>query len=856
RLTGRKLRHVAFPLGGIGTGSVSLGGWGQLRDWEIMNRPAKGATLWFTFFALKVDTGRGESVIRVLQGPSQDDFIGTGSGAVGREIHTGGQLPPFRNCSFRGTFPFARVSLADEHVPVDVSLEAFNPFIPLNEKDSSVPVAMLRYTLRNTSKRAVVGTVSGNLCNPINVLASGPEAPTTVNEKRRDRALTGLWLTAHGLDPAHPRYGSMVLATPWRKADVAPRWPYPHALNARKALMERRPFPGESRSDIGTVRAHFSLAPGESVTIPFHIAWHFPNYEFPFDQIDRTLPIGKPKSVWKNYYATVWADAWDVASYVERHAERLEAETRRFHDALFASTLPGYVLDAVSSQLSTLKTTTCLRLTDGTFYGFEGSADTQGTCPGSCTHVWNYAQALPYLFPALQRSMREADYRYAMRADGMGQFRLPLPLGTKADWLFHPSADGQMGGVIQVYREWLIGGDTEWLRGMWPATKKALEFAWKYWDPNRDGVMEGAQHVTYDYEYHGANPLAGLLYLAALRAAEEMAKVMGEGDKAAEYRRLFVSGSRWFDRTAFNGEYYEQRVNPRAVDLIADSEPWKHASLANPQIRADFPWIAQQLRRGCLSDQLLGQWYARMLGLGSLVDEGHAKEAARSVFKYNWKPDLTRYEMLSGSRLFARHEEAGLLLCGSPKDRTPDATQYLADELWTGIEYAAAAAMIHEGLLEEGLTIVRGVRERYTGEYRNPWDEMECGHHYARAMASYSLLLALSGFRYSAPEKRMEIVPKMAETKFATFFSVGSGWGRYRQNRTRGSMTAEIRLDYGHLDLAVFRLEPKGAIRHVAATCNGKAIAVSFLREGRALDITLAPALRIEQGMALRLVLS
>ena len=166
KLTGRNLEHVAFPLGGIGTGSVSLGGSGQLRDWEIMNQPAKGKQLWFTFFMLKVDRGAEAPLIKTLSGPVGGDWIGNGTGA-NDNIMTGANFPHFRSSTFQGAYPFAQVALADELVPLDVTIEAFNPFIPLNDLDSSIPVAMLRYHLKNTSAEPISGTISGNLGNSI-----------------------------------------------------------------------------------------------------------------------------------------------------------------------------------------------------------------------------------------------------------------------------------------------------------------------------------------------------------------------------------------------------------------------------------------------------------------------------------------------------------------------------------------------------------------------------------------------------------------------------------------------------------------------------------------------------------------
>lgn len=839
-LTGRKLERVAFPLGGIGAGSVSLGGWGQLRDWEIQNHPAKGATLEHTFFTLKARAGNGAPVVKVLQGPPCGDFSFHGFSAPNS---AGEQLPHFRRCSFRGTFPLARVTLADETVPLDVSLEAFNPFIPLNDKDSSIPVAVLRYHLRNPGRRTVSGTVYGNLRNPIVDQQGQTESPKRINEKRSENGLTGLWLSAGGIDPAGPRYGNMALATSWKNADVCPRWKDNNLLKFWDMVTEGDALPKEGLGDIGTVAARFTLAPGETAVIPFYLAWYFPNVDWRCHfgpDCTKNMP-------WKNHYASVWQDAWEVAGYTAKHHARLHEETQRFCDALFASTLPPYVLDAVSSQISTLKTNTCLRLPGGTFYGFEGCSDTSGCCNGSCTHVWNYAQALPYLFPALQRSMRQADYTHAMRDDGAVEFRIPLPLGTRPEWKFHPAADGQMGTVIQIYREWLVSGDQAWLKTMWPMTRKALEFAWVYWDPNKDGVMEGVQHNTYDIEYYGPNPFSGILYLGALRAAEELARVMGDEDKAAEYRAIFGKGSKWMDRNLFNGDYYEQRVNPQALDLIPDSDSCKENARKREKDDKFPDWPQWQMGKGCLSDQLMGQWYARMLGLGSLLDEKHVRKTAQSIFRHNWKTDFTNHATLSAPRVYATNEEKGLLTCTWPRGGRPGYPSLYADEVWTGIEYAAAAALIYEGLLAEGLSIVRGARERYTGEHRNPWDEIECGHHYARPMSSYALLLALSGFHYSAPDQRIEFSPRLNERNFATFFSTGTGWGRYRQRATGPKCVAEIGLEYGSLSLTSVRLGLKKG-RTFAVACGGRPIPATLREIPEGMEIAFSAAVNIKPG--------
>ncbi len=832
--SGRELDEIAFPLGGIGTGTVSLGGWGQLRDWEIMNRPAKGRTMPNAFFAVRVVEGKKEPRVKVLQGPAGGTYRNGGHTA---HKDSGEGLPHFRDVTFKGEYPFAEVGLSDDDFPVEGKLLAFNPFIPLNEDDSGIPVAVFLFTLTNRTSRKLKVSLMGNLTNII----GGNEGRT--NEAREGDGLTGLVLGTTAHDADHPAFGTIALTTPAADAWVWPRWHDGRILKFWEAIAWNDQWPPvrDGGAESGTLGVDLDLAPGASVTVPFILAWSFPNFEH----------WGKCEgcdtgATWKNWYATRWSDAWDAAKYMLSEFDRLYDETRRYHDSLFETTLPTHVLDAVSSQISILRTNTCLRLTDGTFYGFEGCSDTVGCCEGSCTHVWNYAQALPYLFPRLQQSQREADWANSMLEDGFVCFRMPLPLGTKGTDQFHPAADGQLGSVIQVYREWLISGDDDWLRMIWPSMKRALEFTWKYWDADRDGIMEGLQHNTYDMEWWGANSMCGSLYLGALRAAEEIARYLGEPDKAAEYRALFDSGSALTDERMFNGEYYEQIVNPQA------NEGWpqhlKNLCMGGGGPDDRFPdWPKWQFGKGCLSDQLIGQWYAKMLGLGYLYKRTNVRKTLQSIFRYNWLPDLSDH--FCSLRIYALNDEAGLLIGTWPRGERPGYAFWFCDEVWCGIEYQVASHLIYEGFVEEGLAIVRGVRDRHTGERRNPWDEFECGHHYSRSMASYALLTALSGFSYSAPEKRIGFAPRVHPEDFRCFFSVGSGWGVYSQ-KTGEKTTVRLRVDYGTLEIQTLTLafEPGAS---VTAKLGRREVACSVKKAGRNRTLLFDEPVTIGTGEAL-----
>ena len=823
--TGRHLREIAFPLGGIGTGSISLGGWGQLRDWEIMNRPAKGFVIPRSFFTLKVRLPKRPAMVKVLQGPVEGSFVGDGH-SLPRE--TGQGLPRFREVSFKGHFPIATVSFSDPEVPVEVTLEAFSPFIPLSDKDSSIPVAIFFYHLKNVSDEQISATLYGNLTNFVGYPEGGD-----INAVREAPGVKGLYLSTTKFDKDSPRYGSMVLATTWPDSAVWPRWKEDRTMTKFwETVTLSDEFPPETgESNTGTVAAIFCLESNQEITIPFLISWHFPVFEHHW----KPREAGKLGATWRNYYATVWKDAWDVAIYVASNLDRLRRETKLYHNTFFSSTLPAHILDAVSSQLSTLRTNTCLRLEDGTLYGFEGCSNESGCCEGSCTHVWNYAQALPYLFPNLQRSMLDAHLANSVEEDGFMTFRMPLPSGTKAKPTFHPAADGQMGTVLQIYRQWLIEGDDQWLRKVWPTAKKLLEFAWKYWDADKDGVMEGMQHNTYDIEFYGPNTMTGSLYLGAILAAQQMAQHLGEDDKAKEYQQLFQNGSKWSDEYLFNGEYYEQKVNPAAHEAWPD--PYRQLALRHGKDDKFKDWPKWQFGKGCLSDQLIGQWYSHMLGLGYLYNCQNVGKALESIFRHNWEPTLWDHPSLF--RIYALNDEAGLIVCTWPKGERPGHAFYFADEVWCGIEYQVAAHMFYEGMIEEGLAVVMGTRWRHRGDRRNPWDEFECGHHYSRSMASYALLLALSGFGYCAAEERLCFSPKIFQDEFRTFFSAASGWGVYEQKIKKGGAEFSIAIKYGKLVLSRLELPPMDAeTPEGKVTIDGERIDAEVKREEKVTLVT------------------
>jgi len=821
RFTGDALKEIAFPLGGIGTGTVSLGGRGQLRDWELFNRPQKGNVLPYTFPAIYVKPESGEPITRVLESRLQPPFIEAGGMAPNRVCG----LPRLKEAVFHGEYPFAHVDFRDPKLPVKVELTAFNPMIPLNEKDSAIPTAVLRYKVTNNGSKKADGTICWSLQNAV-----GTEGK--VNEFVDAGGFRGVKMTSTTYKPDDLLYGSMALVTTHRNVSCRVHWPQAGWWDAAQEVWDDFRDDGEfstgaadeKPSDITSLALRFSLAPGESVELPFIITWYFPNRENTWN--------GEPEvkgARLRNRYANWFDDAWEVAGYVAKNLDRLEKETRMFADALYSSTLPAVALDAAGSNMSIMRTQTGLFLDDDRFYAFEGCGDQGGCCPMNCTHVWNYEQAVAYLYPRLERTMRLTDFTTNVEEDGKMAFRTTLPLGHHL-WKFHAAADGQMGCILKLYREYLMSGDMEFLKLIYPAAKQTMSFVWLTWDKDSDGVMEAIQHNTYDIEFIGANTMMGTLYLGALKAMEKISVILGEDQYAAKCKAIYDSGSAKHVAKLFNGEFFTQDCDPKTAPRY-------------------------QFGPGCLSDQLLGQWFCDVVDLGYVLPEANVKSALRSVFKYNWKGDLSDHE--SVQRTYALNDEAGLLLCTWPRGGRPRYPFTYADEVWTGIEYQVAGHLIYEDMVEEGLAIVKGVRDRHDGVARNPWNEFECGHHYARAMSSWSLILALSGFHYNARERFIAFAPKVNANDFKCFYSTGSGWGVYSQKATSGSLSAKIGVTWGEVDVQEIRLlaPERSTLTTATPSGAGKGFGASARMDGKYVVVKLSEPVKIGAGQALEIAI-
>ncbi len=562
-------------------------------------------------------------------------------------------------------------------------------------------------------------------------------------------------------------------------------------------------WPVTERQSTALATRTIELAPGAKRTFTFALAWFFPNH-----------PNGRE-------YANRFNSAAQVAHYVLDNHDRLAGNTEKWHKTFYEdSTLPRWLLFRLHSTVSNLATGTCQWWKNGRFWAWEGV----GSCPGTCTHVWNYAHAPARLFPQLERSARE------MQDFGEGFDSKSGLVGFRSNRAY--AADGQCGTVLKAYREHQMSADNAFLKRNWPRIKKTLEFSIAQ-DGNNDGLIENSQHNTYDINFEGPNTFVGSLYLAALRAAEEMAKEVGDKRFAERCRKIFESGSRLTVERLWDGEYFIQ-----LVDLT------KHPK--------------HQYAKGCLSDQLFGQSWAHQLGLNYIYPPQYVKKALQSVWKYNWTPDIGPYnEAYKPERWFARPGEAGLFTCTWPKSPYLAAGVRYKNEVWTGIEYQVAGNMVWEGMVDEALAICRGIHERYHPARHNPFNEVECGDHYARAMASWGVYTALAGYEYHGPKGHLGFAPRLMPENFRAAFTAAEGWGMFAQKRDSKTQREQIELRWGRLGLKSLAFAVPDTFRSVkvSVTAAGKPVKNDYaLKDGR-LVINLKKKLVLFENQTLEITI-
>jgi uncharacterized protein (DUF608 family) len=771
---GVRLNRVAFPMGGIGAGMICLEGTGALSEISIRNRPDVFNEPCL-FAAVHVDGATPAA--RVLEGPVPGwKVFGARGSAQGDGGSTFG-LPRFADAEFTARFPFGTVSLGDPEMPLSVEITGWSPFLPDDPDNSSLPAIAVEYQFTNTSRRRVAAMFSFNARNFL---------PLDGHDTHGVKAAAGgftLWSAGADNLRWHDAAFQATVDDPSVQVDHAwfrGGWWDPLTMAwkdvERGTAAARPPITDGDPSPGGSLYVPFALDSGARRTIVLRLVWYAPQTNIRIGRDPVPPPDNMPDSekYYRPWYAGRFSDVDAVGTYWRDHYQQLQAASRTFSDCFYDTTLPPEVVDAVSANLAILKSPTVLRQTDGRLWAYEGCADANGCCSGSCTHVWNYAQAMPHLFPSLERTMRETEFGPSQDDRGHQAFRSALPIRP----LVHDepaAADGQLGGIMRVYREWRISGDTAWLRGLWPRIRASLDYCIRTWDPDHQGWTIEPHHNTYDIEFWGPDGMCTSIYLGALTAAVAMGKALD--DDVSQYATLLAAGTALANDQLFDGEYFIQRVEWKTLHAAQNGNDPFGLSGYSPEARAlfDTEGPKYQYGNGCLSDGVLGAWEALVTGVGQVLDPAKVTSHLAAVHRYNLKRNLADHSNPQRPS-YALGDDGGLLLCSWPRGGALSLPFVYSDEVWTGIEYQVASHLILMGLVNEGLDVVRTCRDRYDGRVRNPFDEYECGHWYARALSSYALLQALSGARYDAVDRTLHLDPAL-KGDFRAFLSTATGYG-------------------------------------------------------------------------------
>lgn len=804
--TGEFLNRIAFPVGGLGAGMFCLEGTGAVSQVSIRNQPDMFNDPGM-FAAISVKGIANGS--KLLEGPVPNwKKFGLHDAGNGLGGSTTG-LPHFHSASFKTRFPFCHIELKDKDIPLAVELTGWSPFIPTEDDNSSLPVGAIEYHFTNTGTKAIDAVFSFNSKNFLQV----------ENGKNAIRPLKNGFILSEAGTKEKPFPSDMAIFTHEDDTTVDHCWfrggwwdPMTMAWNAVKdgKIVNNPPVPDSAPG--ASLYVPFSLAPGKQKTIKLLMAWYTPDSEQTYGKMGTRKENCDPASgccntpadveldkydkgfngkFYKPWYSSRFANINEVADHWSKNYDDLHRKSGIFTTAFYNSTLPPEVIEAVAANLTILKSPTVMRQYDGRLWSFEGCGDSWGCCHGSCTHVWNYAQAIPHLFPALERSLRHTEFCENQDESGHQTFRANLPIEpTTHD--FHAAADGQLGGIMKVYREWRISGDNNWIKKMYPMVKVSMDYCIKTWDPRHKGVIEEPHHNTYDIEFWGPDGMHTSFYVGSLNAFCAMGEFLGKDVSA--YRELADKGKKMLEGELYDGEYFIQKIT---VSGLNAKDPAKEQSFGGEYSKEAQALLEKegpkyQYGKGCLSDGVLGAWICRMCMVPETIDAQKVKSHLKAVYKYNFKKDLSEHANPQRPS-YALGNEAGLLLCTWPKGGKLSLPFVYSDEVWTGIEHQVASHLMLTGNVQEGLNILRASRDRYDGRIRNPFNEYECGHWYARALSSYGYLQALTGVRFDAVTKTLYVDSKIGD--FTGFLSTETGFG----NVTLKDGKASLKVVYGHI---------------------------------------------------------
>lgn len=820
--TGENLKAIQFPVGGIGSGCIQFDGRAVPRYWQIFNNMTHDFVP-NSFMAINIDGNT-----KALQTKSVGVFNAMKSVSMNSEF-------PFINYKFKNS------------LGMDIQLEIYNPFIPTNLKDSEIPVVFYKIKVKNNSKKTREVGVLASQQNAVGFskvekiregksfaerfensikrkLVDGNKSELYVKNKNqiiKEKNIVSLMMSSDfKLTDQH--YGEMALISLNNpKTRATAEWETLSKLKkefqSSKGITEvnttSKSKLGETVS--GALTSTIELQPGEEQEFKFALVWYFPN-GLNGGHMKNWDAWGKGKWIGEgNNYANHWKNFNSLVTYIKENHKKLENESRDFSKSFYQTNLPYWLVERLSNQLSILKSRTIFHDKNNYVGLWEGCGAGDGSCAGNCNHVWHYAQAHARLFPSLAQKIRSQSFD-AIKKDGQLPYRQPN--GSAA-------FDGQLGEIIACYREFLIGGEKNWLNNYYPKIKAAMDYIINKHDADKDGWLSDAKkHTTYDASMTGNPSVLSLLYLTALEATSKMAAELNHKFDTKYYSTIFEKGRQRQDQELWNGEYYNQK--------------------AGKEKATDYD-------NGCHSDQLLGQWWANQIGFEPIYSDFKMEMATKAILRYNFLPSLKNYTQKA--RKFAKDNEAGMVVTTWPHKDRPDYASGYSDEVWTSFEYTTASLLFNYGMTKDALKVMRSGFERYDGKLRsgyktdngwgnfgfsgNPFGDDECGQFYSRALANWSVLLAAQGYNYNAHHQAIAFNPKWQPNNHQSFFSGDKGWGVFSQKINENKKTVSLKINYGNLNLKTISLNQSA--KSVQLTLNGKKVSSSSKNKGNQLIIKL-----------------
>ncbi|WP_018627728.1 GH116 family glycosyl hydrolase [Niabella aurantiaca] len=822
-----ELKYIGMPAGGLHTGTVYLGGDGRLWLWGVYNDDREGidpkTVLW--------NDGTKEVKVRNRDGASYVEpaiadnkrvlaqgfaiMVQTGKGIHIKEL----KEEDWEEIRFEATYPVATIHYSDPGFPVEVIVKAGGIFIPLDAANSSLPSTIYSIQLKNKTGTQVKTAVLGWLENGAQKITAKEGDGTKQNTAIRNEKFTSTYSVFKPDKAEAGRQrdaGSTCLTYIGKDATVntnARLWPLTQEgfTEANEALAACGPL----EKLIGSIATSRTLDAGKTERVDFVISWHF---NHPLQKLNRLKEVTSGEGY---YFGVQHKNAAEVGAYVAGKFQTLHAQTLLWHQTYYDSTLPHWLLERTFLNIGTLATANTYRFANGRFWAWEGV----NACEGTCTHVWQYAQAMGRIFPSLERDARQrTDLGIAMKEDGGIIFR--------AEYESRPAIDGQAGTILRIYREHQMSPDNRFLNDNWGQIKKATRFMLAQ-DKNGDGMTDTPMENTLDAVWEGEIAWIVGLCIAAAKAAALMAAEMNDPAFAAVCNAYVQKGCRNMEEHLFNGEYFIHRPDP--------VQGRKKLGSYNT----------------CHIDQVYGQSWAHQVGIGRLWNREKTRSALRALWKYNFAPDVGPYiQTHTGGRPYALPGEGGMVMNTNPRNEEKpygnNVTWQLGyfHECMSGFEHQVASHMMAEGMTDEALVLTRAIHDRYHAAKRNPFNEIECSDHYARAMASYGTFIAACGFEYHGPGGYIRFAPKWGEAHFKAPFTAAEGWGTYEQQTKNGKQTCAIRVKYGRLRLRALSFVNRKA-QTIVVLSDGKKIPATFRRKEADIIIELEKAAILSAGQSL-----